>query len=156
MDKPEWWSSDEWSTPSELVHRFALEFGPFTLDVCARPENAKAASFYTLNEDGLTQPWTGSVWLNPPYSDIGPWLAKARTEIENGCRIVCALIPSATDTAWWHDHVIGHAELRFIRGRVRFIGWQGTPIPAPRTPSVLAIYRKPNHAFSSPAAPQEK
>lgn len=144
MDKPTDWTSDDWHTPPEIVEGMAREFGPFTLDPCCRPHTAKAPTFYTKNEDGLTQPWHGRVWLNPPYSDPGPWLKKAIEETTSGrAQLVVALVPASTDTRWFHDYVLGRAEVRFRKGRIKFHGWQNTPIGSPKTPSVFAIYRAP-------------
>lgn len=140
--KPEWWSSDHWATPTSLVKRLEAEFGSFNLDPCCRPETAKAETFYTETDDGLSQPWHGRVFLNPPYSKPSPWLSKAIHEVASGAAsLVVALLPVRTDTRWFHMLVKNHAELRFIQGRVKWIGWQGTPIPAPKDPSMLAIYR---------------
>ena len=141
--RPSWWSSDEWETPAEFVAKQAAEFGSFTLDPCCRRENAKASQFFTKEDDGLAQLWTGRVWLNPPYSAPAPWLRKAIASVARpGCALVVALLPARTETGWFHDLVIGGAaEIRFVRGRLRFLGWERTPIPAPRNPSLLAIYR---------------
>ena len=140
--KPEWWSSDHWSTPWPVVRGLEQEVGAFDLDPCCRPETAKAIQFYTEERDGLSQPWEGRVFLNPPYSKPGPWLQKAIAETAAGrAKIVVALLPVRTDTRWFHRLVNGIAELRFIQGRIKWIGWQGTPIPNPKDPSMLAIYR---------------
>jgi phage N-6-adenine-methyltransferase len=143
MKKPDWWTSDHWSTPPKLVEQLASEFGPFDLDPCCETKTAKAPIFYTPDVDGLSQPWFGKVWLNPPYSRPEPWVAKAAFEMEQGTTsLVVALLPVATDTLWFHNFVLGHADLRFIKGRVRFYGWENTPINRPKSPSMLAIYRK--------------
>jgi phage N-6-adenine-methyltransferase len=142
ITKPDWWTSDHWSTPSNLVAALAADYGPFDLDACCRPETSKAPSFYTPDDDGLMQPWFGRVWLNPPYSKPGPWLEKAHAETQSGrAETVVALLPVRTDTRWFHRLVKDKAELRFLQGRVRWIGWQGTPIPNPKDPSMVAIYR---------------
>lgn len=52
----------------------------FTLDVAASPHNAKCRDYFTPDDDGLKQPWDGSVWCNPPYSDCGAWVRKAWDE----------------------------------------------------------------------------
>ena len=144
MTKPEWWSSDHWSTPPSLVTELEAEFGVFDLDPCCRVTTAKAAKFYTASDDGLSQPWHGRVFMNPPYSKPAPWLEKAHHETLSGrADLVIALLPVRTDTRWFHSLVLGRAELRFVKGRVKWIGWQGTPIPAPKDPSMFAIYRKP-------------
>lgn len=140
--KPDGWTSDEWSTPPAFVEAMAAEFGPFDLDVCCRPETAKAARFYTKADDGLSRPWVGRVWLNPPYSKPRPWLEKAASEVAAGrATVVVALLPASVDTRWFHEAVLGRAELRFVRGRVRFHGWDNTPIPSPKTPNIVAVFR---------------
>lgn len=140
--KPDWWSSDHWATPWPLVRELEREFGAFDLDPCCRAETAKAKASYTPEQNGLALPWFGRVFLNPPYSKPAPWLQRALDTTSTGeARLVVALLPVRTDTRWFHDLVKGRAELRFIRGRIKWLGWQGTPIPNPKDPSMLAIYR---------------
>ena len=143
--KPDWWTSDHWSTPQALVDRLAAEEGlaGFDLDVCARPETAKAPKFYTVEDDGLGQPWYGNVWLNPPFSNVGPWLRRARAEVDAGhARLVVAILPPAVETRWFHRDVLAAgAQVKFLLGRTRWLGWAGTPIPHPKTGSLVAIYR---------------
>ena len=142
MPRPEGWTSDDWATPPEIVRQFEQEFGPFDLDACARPETAKAPRFYTKADNALDQPWFGRVWMNPPFSDPTPWVHKASLETRTKrADLVVALLPNATDTGWFHDYVLGKAELRFRRGRIRFLGWRGTPIGSPKAGTVFAIYR---------------
>jgi phage N-6-adenine-methyltransferase len=151
VEKPEDWTSDDWSTPVELVRDLEEEFGRFQMDPCCRPETAKADKFYTRADDGLSKPWIGRVWMNPPYSDPGKWLRKAIEEVGRKADLVVALIPAATDTRWFHNHVLGVAtEVRFIKGRIKFIGWMGTPIGSPKTGSVLAVYRAGPAGLVSP------
>ena len=143
-DRPEWWSSDEWTTPQEIVDELAVQYGPFDLDACARADTAKAPLYYAQEHDGLQQAWEGRVWLNPPYSKPGPWCQKAIEETQAGrAELVVALLPAATDTGWFHDYVKTHAELHFRRGRIKFLGWRGTPIGSPKQGSIIAIYRRP-------------
>lgn len=143
IQKPDWWSSDHWATPVHIVRELEDEFGRFDLDPCCRPETAKAPTFYTPEDDGLSKPWFGNVFLNPPYSAPAPWLRRALREMEGGgVDLVIALLPVRTDTRWFHELVNHRSQLRFIRGRVKWIGWQGTPIPNPKDPSMLAIYRR--------------
>lgn len=141
--KPEWWNSDHWATPWPIVRHLEMEFGAFDLDPCCVVDTAKAPKFYTQADDGLTQPWFGRVFLNPPYSKPAPWLEKAIAETSTGgADLVVALLPVSSDTRWFHSLVKDRAEIRFIRGRVRFFGWQRTPITSPKAPSMFAIYRR--------------
>lgn len=113
--------TDMWATPQETFDRLDAEFGPFDLDVCATPENAKCKNFYTRAEDGLAQPWRGKCWMNPPYGrEIKLWMRKAYEESRKGALVVC-LIPARTDTAWWHDYAM-RGDVSFIRGRLKFGG----------------------------------
>lgn len=135
-----------WATPPELFAALDAEFR-FTLDVCATPENAKVPGrFFSPAENGLSMSWAGNVcWMNPPYGrQIGAWMAKAHREVmaspppPHDTVVVC-LVPSRTDTAWWHDHVIAPGfEVRFLRGRVKFVGAKhGAPFP-----SAIVVMRK--------------
>lgn len=112
----------EWATPPEVFEPLDQEFG-FTLDPCATAANAKCARYFTEAEDGRVQDWGREVvFLNPPYGrEIYAWTRKAREAAATGATVV-ALLPASTDLAWWHDDVLGHAtEVRYIRGRVRFL-----------------------------------
>lgn len=107
-----------WATPPEIFLPLNDEFG-FTLDPCATPETAKCAKFYTEEDDGLSKDWAGErVFMNPPYGkEIYAWTRKAR---DSGALVV-GLLPASCDLAWWHEDVVGRAEVRYIRGRVRFL-----------------------------------
>ena len=94
-------------------------YGPLTTDVCATPDNAKCEQYFTPEMDGLKQEWTGRCWMNPPYGrQIGQWLKKAYESAQGGALVVC-LIPSRTDTSWWHDYVM-RGNVEFLRGRLKF------------------------------------
>ena len=64
--------------------------------------NAKAPRFYTRDDDGLSQPWEGRIWLNPPYGrEIGSWLRRAAQAGAEG-HLIVALVPArSTGTQWW-------------------------------------------------------
>jgi len=110
-----------WGTPPEIFNPINDEF-KFTLDVCAIAENSKCDRFFTPDDDGLKQSWENEVcWCNPPYGkDVPKWCKKALQESYRGATTVL-LIPCKTNTNWWHDIVIANAEVRFLRGRVKFI-----------------------------------
>lgn len=127
-------ATDMWETPQNFFDELDKEFH-FSCDVCATRENAKCAKFYTPEQDGLKQTWGGGIlWLNPPYGrEIGKWVKKAS---ESNATVVC-LLPARTDTRWFHDYIYGKAEIRFVRGRLKFGGSKNS---AP-FPSMVVIFR---------------
>ena len=129
--------SEEWATPADFFAALDDEFG-FTLDPCATRLNAKCSTFYTKDDNGLVQDWgRHSVFCNPPYGrDIGEWVKKSYLAAKAGATVVL-LVHARTDTRYFHDWIYGKAELRFVRGRLKFgDGTQSAPFP-----SLLAIYR---------------
>ena len=126
-------------TPKYLFDKISSIFN-FSLDVCALPENAKCENYYTPKDDGLSKPWRGGVWCNPPYGrEISSWVKKAYEESQKEYNsFVLMLLPARTDTKWWWEYVQGKATLFFIKGRVKFGDHNvGAPFP-----SVLALYMK--------------
>ena len=124
-------ATDQWSTPQQFFNDWAKLF-PFTVDVCADATNAKCPRFFDLEANGLAQDWAPETcWMNPPYGrEIGRWVKKAYEESLKGATVVC-LLPARTDTAWWHDYVIPHAQVAFIRGRIKFgDAKSGAPFPS--------------------------
>ena len=107
----------EWETPRWLFKELNDEFR-FTLDPCSSDENCVCEKHYTIRDDGLKQDWTGEVvFCNPPYGKEMPkWIEKCATE-----KATCVmLIPSRTDTKAFHEWIYGKAELRFVKGRLKF------------------------------------
>ena len=95
--------TDLWATPQTFFDELNSEFG-FDTDVCALASNAKCAKFFTPEVNGLTQAWEGVCWMNPPYGrGIRMWLKKAYESAQQGATVIC-LVPSRTDTQWWHDY----------------------------------------------------
>ncbi len=114
-------ADNTWSTPDAFYRNLDREFN-FTLDPCASDSNAKCFKYYTEEDDGLAQDWGGeTVFMNPPYGrDIKKWIKKAYQESEKPNTTVVCLIPSRTDTRYWHDYVMKAKEIRFVRGRLKF------------------------------------
>ncbi len=133
-------SSDknEWGTPLDFVRPY-IERCRLTVDAAANDDNAKCPTYFTKEEDGLKQNWTGlRIWVNPPYSRTatGQWVEKAAT---GGADIVVMLLPARTDTKWFHkwiwdrniDAPRPHVVLEFIQGRIKFDGAKnGAPFPS--------------------------
>ena len=131
---------EDWETPQDFFDKLSEEFH-FTLDAAASLENAKCANYFTKEQDGLAKSWGGQVvWLNPPYGryTTGLWVKKAYEEHQRtGCTVVM-LLPARTDTIWFHNYILGKAEIRFVKGRLKFGGGKD---PAP-FPSLVAIMKK--------------
>lgn len=125
-------NSDDWHTPQELFDELDSEFH-FNLDPCADDNNHKCDKYFTKEQDGLSQSWGGyNVFCNPPYGrEIGKWVKKSYEESQKPNTQVVMLIPSRTDTKWFHDYIYGKSEIRFIKGRLRFSNSKGNaPFPS--------------------------
>lgn len=150
--------SDEWETPQELFDKLDEEFH-FSLDPCCQKYNFKCDKHYTKEDDGLSKSWAGeTVFCNPPYGkSIGTWVKKCYDEHVNHRVDVVMLIPSRTDTSWFHKYILNKAsEIRFVKGRLKFVNrtfpsWREDGnfkvSPAP-FPSMIVIYKseKEQHA----------
>jgi site-specific DNA-methyltransferase (adenine-specific) len=113
-------SRTDWETPQNFFDTLNKEFN-FDIDVCANHENHKLDKYFSPEDNGLTQEWNGTCWMNPPYDrSIGLWLKKAHEESQKGNTIVCLIQGRSTDTIWWHDHVMKSSEIRFIKNRLHF------------------------------------
>jgi phage N-6-adenine-methyltransferase len=127
--------SDEWATPADFFGRYDRLYR-FTLDVCATPENARCARFFTKQENGLQQTWAPErCWMNPPYSDVKAWMHKAYQESRDGALVVC-LLPSRTGTFWFHEYA-AKGQIEFLRGRLKF---GGSDLNAPFESMVVTFY----------------
>lgn len=106
----------------------------------------RAHGHFTAEDDGLSLPWFGVVFANPPDGrTLAAWVAKAEEEAASGrARLVVALLPARPDTRYWHQHIAGKATVYFLRGRLRFSGSeQSAPFPSAvviwgATPETLA------------------
>lgn len=132
----------DWCTPQDFFDKLNEEFS-FVLDAAATDKTAKCPQYFTPETDGLKSSWKaagGTVFCNPPYGrEIGKWVQKAYEEAQTGTPIVL-LIPARTDTTYFHKYIYHKAEIRFIRGRLRFTDEDGqASAPAP-FPSMLVVY----------------
>ena len=110
----------------------------FTLDPCATHANHKCIKYFTKEDDGLVKDWNHNrVFMNPPYGrEIGKWVKKAWMSVNGNDCMVVALLPARTDTKWFHDYILGKAEIRFIKGRLKF----GSCKNAAPFPSMIVIF----------------
>lgn len=130
--------SDNWATPTDLFNKLNEEFH-FNLDPCANAYNHKCDRYFTKEQDGLKQNWGGNrVFCNPPYGkEINKWVLKCSEESKKNNTLVVMLIPARTDTRWFHDYIYEKAEIRFIKGRLRF-GDSKNPAPFP---SMIVVFK---------------
>ena len=132
-------ATDQWGTPSDLFKELDTEFN-FTLDACASPWNYKVDNYYSEEDNGLEQPWTGVVWCNPPYGRaIRNWIQKGYESSVTGATVVM-LIPARTDTTYWHDYVM-RGDIRFLKGRIKFVQPDGTAKDPAPFPSAVVIFK---------------
>lgn len=155
--------TDEYFTPQDLFNELNKEFN-FTLDPCCTHENAKCKKYYTEKENGLIQDWSREVvFMNPPYSEPESicipkckkktcqkrgwhrteykpgqidWIKKAHDEHLKGATVVC-LLPARTDTIAFHNYIYNKAEIRFIKGRLKF----GNCKDSAPFPSMIVIFK---------------
>ncbi|EHN8733882.1 phage N-6-adenine-methyltransferase [Enterobacter hormaechei] len=138
---------DLWRTPPALFASLDAEFC-FQLDAAAAPHNALRRKFITAEQNTLETPWAdymsipGYVWLNPPYSDITPFVKKAAAESNNQIGTVM-LVPADTSVGWFKEAIQTASEVRFITaGRLAFINpVTGKPVSGNNKGSLLIIWR---------------
>ena len=134
---------DDWQTPPALFAALDAEFR-FTCDAAASADNALCPVYFTRAEDALAHPWTGRVWVNPPYGRVGAaFLAHAWRQVYETAtaEVVVLLVAARTDTRAWHQYAMHGAEIRLIPGRLRFVGASAS---AP-FPSAVLVFRRPIH-----------
>lgn len=150
---------DDRATTPEVFEPLQERFG-FTVDVAAAAHNTKCERFFSIDQDGLQQPWSGErVWCNPPYSNITPWLEKAWGEFEDCpvagrfAELIVMLVPAnRTEQKWWQEWVEPYRDrpgsplrTEFLKGRLRFIAAGKTEVgPNERPPfgCVLLIWQR--------------
>lgn len=137
-------ATDQWATPQSFFNELHEEF-TFTLDPCADEFNHKCEKYFTKEQDGLLQDWSGErVFCNPPYGrETQHWVRKCFDEVhEGGFPLAVMLIPARTDTRWFHEYIYKKAEIRFVKGRLKF----GDSTNSAPFPSMVVIFK--NEAYN--------
>ena len=138
-----------WRTPPELLEKlYPVVGGMFDLDPCSptadrRTASVRARLYFTgrmPDDDGLALPWSGAVFVNPPYGrELKHWIQKCHDEAAARRVAPCiALIPARPDTKAWHTWIAGKADVFMLRGRLRFLA-EGSDEAAP-FPSALIVW----------------
>lgn len=136
-------NKEDWETPQNFYDRLNAEYH-FKWDLAASDDNAKCNCYFTRDDNSLKQDWaglSGNLFLNPPYGrQLKLWVRKAATTKLKAKQNLVMLIPSRTDTSYWHDYIFNHAEIGFLRGRLKFevggVGGDSAPFP-----SAIVIYK---------------
>ena len=127
-----------WQTPKSVYEKLNTEFH-FDLDPCPAKNPPMWMKFRRgggMGWNGLVDSWGKCNFVNPPYGrEIGKWLKKGYEESLLG-KTVVFLIPSRTDTKWWHEYVMKASEIRFIQGRLKF----GNAANSAPFPSCIVIF----------------
>lgn len=135
---------EDWETPQLFFDELNKKY-KFNWDLASSDANAKCVNHFTVGDDSLSQDWAvleGNLWLNPPYGrDLKHWVKKAYESSLHRSGLLVMLIPSRTDTSYWHDYIFDKAQIKFIRGRLKFENGGVASQPAP-FPSALIIFGK--------------
>lgn len=127
--------SPEHYTPAAIVDAVIDVLGEIDLDPCSNSKdtpNVPALYHYTVEDDGLSLPWVGKVYMNPPYGrSIGEWVNKLTESLDTGVTEAIALVPARVDTQWWNALTARYSMVCFISGRLTFIGNEdAAPFPS--------------------------
>lgn len=139
-------TKNDYETPLDLFNKLNDEFH-FDIDLAASSKNKKVPVFFSEQQDALQQDWSGTVgFLNPPFNADGfsweDWIGKAYEAGQSPNTTVVCLLPARTNVKWWYRLCMKAAEIRFIEGRLRFLGctW---PLPQPMAIVVFKKTSKP-------------
>lgn len=137
-----------WCTPQDFFDELNEEFH-FVLDAAATERSSKCERYFTPETDALSRSWDfgGAVFCNPPYGrEIWKWVKKAWEEARKGLTVVL-LIPARTDTEYFHRYIYGqkNAEIRFVRGRLKFSDEEGNTKDRAPFPSMVVVYNGGKH-----------
>lgn len=143
--------TDQWATPQDFFNKLDEEFH-FTLDPCADEFNHKCNTYFTIEDDGLKQDWSGNiVFCNPPYSNLKEWIIKCHESALRGTTCVM-LIPSRTDTQVMHEYVFPYCGLNAYKPEYQYYAGlfdgEGCVRIDRQNPSNKNRNRKPSYSLS--------
>lgn len=121
-------SKQDYRTPPEFIAAVKARYGitEFDCDLAADDDNALAPLYFTKQDSAFDAPtWKcgdGWNWMNPEFSDIGPWVHRAFSECERNQARTLVLVPGSIGANWFRDYVHGKAWVFFLNGRLKFVG----------------------------------
>ena len=144
---------NEWYTPPEIIELARKSMGSIDLDP-ASSETAQntvgASEYFTIEDDGLSQRWSGNVWLNPPYSSdlVGRFTTKLREELETGdVTQAVLLVNNATETTWFQSVGVACDAMCLLAGRVKFLDSTGEPAKTPLQGQAVLYFGRRSRTF---------
>lgn len=129
-------------TPTEFINAVEKRWGSIAVDLAADAENCKGKTFISAEMDSFKFDWgamEGVLWLNPPYSNIEPWVKKASEDCKKPLvrqRRILVLIPASVGTNYFAKYIHGHARVYFLSPRLKFEGHKN---PYPKD-LILCVY----------------
>lgn len=156
LSKPHVWNNagnNEWYTPPEYIEGARQAMGGIDLDPASSAianQTVQATTFYTAADDGLSKPWSGRVWLNPPYAQplVAQFVDAISDRYDAGeITAACVLVNNATETAWCQRLMDSMSAMLLIKGRIKFLDEKGDPSGAPLQGQILFYLGKDVAAF---------
>lgn len=146
--------NNEWYTPAGYIEAARRVMGAIDVDPASSAianERVGASTYFTEEDDGLTQEWKGRVWMNPPYAQ--PLISQfsdalAEKLLSGEVKEACVLVNNATDTGWFHRLASVSSAICFPKGRIRFIDPEGNPSGAPLQGQAVLYLGDNTDAFS--------
>ena len=143
---------DLWRTPKQVFDYYDRRFD-FSFDMAASDENHLCDTYFTKENDALSTDWsdypTGNGFLNPPFSDVAPWIEKVIEVSTITDQVIVVLLPTDTSVKWFKLAFENCSECHFISGRLAFINEEtGKPVSGNNKGSVVFVF-DPNSPFKS-------
>lgn len=117
-------SKQDYGTPRIFLDAVEKRFGVIRHDLAASAENAVCADYFDEARNSLVQDWSvlrGTLWLNPPFGDIGPW-AKKLASVRHRRGWTCMLVPASIGTEWYSQHAHDQVVVLGLSPRIKFVG----------------------------------
>ena len=154
-----WTGEVEWHTPAQWVEAARRVLGAIDLDPASSAlaqETVRARRHFTKEADGLSRPWAGRVWLNPPYAAgvVDKFVAKLVAHVQSGdVPAAILLVDSRTDTQWLHHAAGACQRICLKRGRISFVRPDGAGADAATSGSAFLYFGPRPEAFEAVFSP---